>query len=72
MKSKLVLFICFVVAGLQVANSLIAQDWKLLEETSIRGRIIGSIKKGPDFQIVSGNIYEVIDYVYLYEYEYKP
>jgi hypothetical protein len=72
MKSKIVLFICFVVAGLQIANSLIAQDWKLLEETSIRSRISGSTNKGHNFQIVSGNIYEVIDYVYLYEYEYKP
>jgi hypothetical protein len=60
------------VAGLQIANSLIAQDWELFEETSIRGRISGSIKKGHIFQTVSGNIYEVIDYVYLYEYEYNP
>lgn len=72
MKFKIVLFICFVVAGLQIANSLIAQDWELFEETLIRGRISGSIKKGNIFQTVSGNIYEVIDYVYLYEYEYNP
>jgi hypothetical protein len=29
MKFKIVLFICFAVAGLQIANFLIAQDWEL-------------------------------------------
>ena len=68
MKFKIVLLICFVVVGLQTANSLIAKDWKLFEETSIRSRISGSIEKRHIFQTVSGKIYKVIDYVYLYEY----
>jgi len=72
MKFKIVLLICFVVVGLQTANSLIAKDWKLFEETSIRSRISGSIEKRHIFQTVSGKIYKVIDYVYLYEYEYNP
>ena len=49
-----------------------AQGWKLFEETSIKGTIRGSIKTGTVFQTASGNIYEVADFVYLYEYEYSP
>jgi len=72
MKLKTLFFICYAATGLQMANPLAAQDWELFEETSIRSQISGSIKKGHIFQTTSGNIYEVIDYVYLYEYEYSP
>jgi hypothetical protein len=47
-------------------------DWALYEETSIAGTVSGSIRKGHIFKTRSGNIYEVVDYVYLYEYEYSP
>lgn len=47
-------------------------DWKVFEETSIKGTISGSVKNGHIFQTISGNIYEVTDYVYLYEYDYSP
>ena len=47
-------------------------DWKLYEETNISSEINGSIKKGHIFKTLSGNIYEITDYVYLYEYEYSP
>jgi hypothetical protein len=46
--------------------------WTTFEETSIKGTISGSVKNGHIFQTISGNIYEVTDYVYLYEYEYSP
>lgn len=36
------------------------------------GTISGSIRKGHIFKTRSGHIYEVVDYVYLYEYEYRP
>jgi len=47
-------------------------DWRVFEETSIKGTISGSINNGHIFQTISGNIYEVTDYVYLYEYDYSP
>lgn len=49
-----------------------ATQWTLYEETTIAGTISGSIKKGHIFKTRSGHIYEVADYVYLYEYEYSP
>lgn len=42
------------------------------EETSISSKINGQIKHGFIFKTSSGNIYEVMDYVYLYEYLYFP
>lgn len=61
--------VCF--ASLLVASPAAAQ-WTLYEETTITGTISGSIKKGHIFKTRSGHIYEVADYVYLYEYEYSP
>ncbi len=46
--------------------------WSFYEETSIKGTVSGTIKKGYIFKTLSGNIYEISDYVYLYEYEYSP
>jgi len=50
----------------------IKAQWNLYEETSIAGTVSGSIRKGHIFKTRSGHIYEVDDYVYLYEYEYSP
>lgn len=74
MRTKLVTLTVFGVAcfgGLLVASPAAAQ-WTLFEETTITGTISGSIKKGHIFRTRSGHIYEVADYVYLYEYEYSP
>jgi len=60
---------CF--GSLLVASPAAAQ-WTLYEETTIAGTISGSIKNGHIFKTRSGHIYEVADYVYLYEYEYSP
>jgi hypothetical protein len=46
--------------------------WSLYEETSIAGRISGSIRKGHIFKTRSGHVYEVAEYAYLYEYEHSP
>jgi len=46
--------------------------WEVYEETYIVSKINGSIKNGFIMQTKSGNIYEVNDYVYLYEYLYNP
>ena len=61
-------FMLFVLTSAVIAYA----DWSVFEETSIASRISGSIKKGSIFQTRSGNIYEVSEYVYLYEYEYNP
>lgn len=50
----------------------VSSPWTLFEETSITGKISGSIRKGHIFKTRSGHVYEVVDYVYLYEYEYTP
>lgn len=47
-------------------------QWSFYEETSIDGTIRGSIRKGYILKTRSGHVYEVVDYVYLYEYEYHP
>jgi len=46
--------------------------WHVYEETSIDGTISGALKNGSILKTVTGNIYEIVDYVYLYEYEYNP
>ena len=58
-------------ASLLLASPAEAQ-WSFYEETSIPGRISGSIRNGHIFKTRSGHIYEVADYIYLYEYEYSP
>ncbi|SHI09898.1 hypothetical protein SAMN02745124_03888 [Desulfofustis glycolicus DSM 9705] len=63
------LFVC--AAGLLLVTPAEAQ-WNLYEETSIAGKISGSIRKGHVFKTRSGHYYEVIDYILLYEYEYNP
>jgi len=70
---KLMLRYIYFVLLIVFSNTLFAQNsWEVYEETSIASKISGSIKKGFIFKTISGNIYEVIDYVYLYEYLYSP
>jgi len=45
--------------------------WTLYEETSIPGRM-GKIKKGCIFKTRSRHVYEVADYVHIYQYEHNP
>ena len=47
-------------------------EWRIFERTSIVDTVSGAIRKGHIFRTISGNLYEVIDYVYLYEYEFRP
>lgn len=61
-----------VMLALCVAPTKVKADWTIFEETSIDGTVSGSIRKGHVFRTRSGNLYEVTDYVYLYEYEYRP
>ncbi len=63
---------CLGCVGCLLVASPAAAQWTLYEETTITGTIRGSIKKGHIFKTRSGHIYEVADYVYLYEYEYSP
>ena len=68
-------FICMLPILAFVASSSFstAQDnWRVYEESTIDGAITGSIKKGYILKTVSKNIYEIAEYVYLYEYEYSP
>jgi hypothetical protein len=51
---------------------VVGTEWEYVEETSIAGSISGSIRKGTIFKTATGGIFEVTDYVYLYEYEYSP
>ena len=71
------------IAGKSIAFSLmtlialgiapkVKADWSIFEQTSIDGTVSGSIRKGHVFKTISGNLYEVTDHVYLYEYEYRP
>jgi hypothetical protein len=66
------IFIVVVILLLFINQSHAQIDWKLYEETNISSEINGSIKNGQIFKTLSGNIYEITDYVYLYEYEYSP
>ena len=51
----------------------IAQSgWTVFEETTITSKISGSIRHGHVFTTASRNLYEVTDYIYLYEYLYSP
>lgn len=47
-------------------------NWRLYEETSIRGTVSGTIRQGHIFRTLSRHVYEVAEYVYLYVYEYAP
>jgi len=69
--SGFVIFLIISTASLLLAGWAEAQ-WSFYEETSIVGTISGSIRKGHIFKTRSGHIYEVVDYVYLYKYEYSP
>lgn len=74
MRGKLVTVTVF---GLACLGSLVVAgpatgQWTLYEKSTITGTISGSIKKGHIFKTKSGRIYEVAEYVYLYEYEYSP
>ena len=61
-----------VMLALGVVPTKVKADWTIFEQTSIDGTVSGSIRKGHVFRTRSGNLYEVTDYVYLYEYEYRP
>jgi hypothetical protein len=55
------------------AHCLSAQSrWSVFEETTIAGRISGSIARGHIFRTASGNVYELTDHVYLYKYAFSP
>lgn len=62
----------FFLFGVFINVSFAQNNWVVFEETSISSKINGAIRKGFIFKTNSGNIYEVIDYVYLYEYLYSP
>jgi len=44
----------------------------VFEETTLAGKIAGAVKHGYMIKTTSGNVYEVADFVYLYEYLYSP
>ena len=46
--------------------------WATFEESTIKGKISGSLKNGHIFETVSGNFYQITESVYLYEYELRP
>lgn len=62
----------FILLSLFSNTSFSQNSWEVFEETIIESKISGSLKKGFIFKTASRNIYEVIDYVYLYEYLYSP
>lgn len=64
--SMSVLLLWFVLVGNAHA------DWSLFEQTHISESIRGAVRKGRIFKTASGHFYEVAEYVYLYEYEYRP
>lgn len=55
-----------------ISEIQMTNNWTTFEETSIKGKISGSVKNGNIFETISGNIYEVSEYINLYEYEYNP
>ena len=72
MRGKRVTVFSLACLGSLLVSSPAAAQWTLYEETTIAGTISGSIEKGHIFKTRSGHLYEVADYVYLYEYEYSP
>ncbi len=62
-----------VAAVLFMAPGIHAQGaWEVVEETRIAGNITGAVSHGHIFKTRTGNVYELTDYVHLYEYEYSP
>ena len=68
---KSIAFVVTILLAVSVAPEVQA-DWGTFERTSIDGTVSGAIRKGHIFRTISGNLYEVTDHVYLYEYEYRP
>jgi len=48
----------------------VAGQWKHVETTSLAGKLTGKISNGTIVKTASGGIYEVDEYIYLYEYVY--
>lgn len=69
--SRLARLLLVCTASLAFTAPAVAQ-WSFYEETSIAGKVSGSVRKGNIFKTRSGHIYEIVDYVFLYEYEYNP
>jgi len=67
MRKEIVLLIIFILVPL-----LLFGEWKFYEETTIKGKISGKISHDYIFVTSSGNLYQVSDYIYLYEYLYYP
>ena len=55
-----------------IISNYAQSDWKVYENTYIKGNITGKISYGYIFETTSGNIYKLMDYIYLYEYVYNP
>ena len=62
------LVLCALLAPFAIPGDALA-DWTVFEQTSIQ-KIAGKISKGHIFQTRSGSMYEVAEYIYLYEYQY--
>lgn len=61
------------ISNILCLTAVFAQSkWQVYEETTIDGKISGSIKNGHIFKTVSKNIYQLAEYVYLYKYAYSP
>lgn len=58
--------------GVETTPLKAQSNWRLYEETSIRGTVSGTIRQGHIFRTLSRHVYEVAEYVYLYVYEYAP
>lgn len=72
MPTRALLLIALALGVLPAVPSRAAGQWEVFEETTIRGTISGTIRRGHVFETTSGNIYEVADYAYEYVYEYQP
>lgn len=69
-KTSIVLF--GILLFMSISFTLAASKWTIYEESVIQGKISGKISHGYIFATISGNYYELVDYVYLYEYLYSP
>lgn len=49
-----------------------SEQWTVIEETLVEGAVTGSVTNGYIFKTMTGNYYELTDYVYLYKYLYSP
>ena len=72
MLNKKLLYLIIVIPLFLVTCLFPQSSWTVFEETSIDGKISGSVKKGHIFKTKSANVYEVISYAYEYVYEFNP